>query len=344
MRILTSTLEAAQESVSKTPYIYLNFTSAGGGTTYDYTARLLQLEHHEEAYNDYAVITLRNDDRGVADLKGYWVEIGYGFYTTLPGNEYCGDGTNPGTPRLWVKAQQEISLEGRVIVILELEGMWAVLREIQLQLGDPPFYHEEYSTDTIYDIINTILVIAGFTLDALGAEDDGIINTLTPQFDINGAPVFEGYDDCASVIYRLLMMTKCYLRPEAGLAWKVIYPAAAGAVNQSYYSYQAHFFFEYMERRKVLVPNHVIVIANAGEDGTWSDAIIGEAQDSAEVAAYMDIPNIYTAAEITTQADANARALAILTRIKSELLGGRLLIPHDCSVEVYDKPQVFDSR
>ena len=58
----------------------------------------------------------------------------------------------------------------------------------------------------------------------------------------------------------------------------------------------------------------------------------------------MDIPQVHLAAELTTQADADNRAAAILTRIKAELLGGRLLIPHDCSVELYDKVQVFDSR
>lgn len=343
MRTLSGTLTTTQESASKTPYIYLLFTSADGNTTYDYTARLLQLEHHEEAYNDYAVITLRNDDRAVADIEGYWIEIGYGFYTGS-GNEYLGDGTNPGISRLWVKAQQEISVEGRVIVVLELEGMWAVLREIELQLGNPPFYHEEYTTDTIYAIIDAILVIAGFTLDALGTEDDGIIDTLTPQFDVNGAPVFEGYDNCANIIYRLLMMTKCYLRPEAGLAWKVMYPTSTGAVDQTYRSNATHFFFEYMERRKVLVPNHIYVFANAGEDQTFSEIITAEAQDATEVAKYMDIPQLHIAGELTTQTDADNRAAAILTRVKAELLAGRLVIPYDCSVELYDRPEIQDSR
>jgi len=47
---------------------------------------------------------------------------------------------------------------------------------------------------------------------------------------------------------------------------------------------------------------------------------------------------------ITNQTDANNRAAAILTRIQAEQLAGRLVIPHDARVELYDKVTVHDAR
>ncbi len=54
----------------------------------------------------------------------------------------------------------------------------------------------------------------------------------------------------------------------------------------------------------------------------------------------------YTAGdEMVILADADLRADAILTRLKSETLAGRLVLPyHDCSVELYDKVKVEDVR
>ena len=164
-RSLSATYIAAQQAASNTPYYKLLFTSKSGGTTVDlstdsatYGNRILLIDHTEEPYDDFATIILRNHDRSIpTNLKGYWVEIGYG-YTTGAGNEYLGDGTNEGAPpRLWVKHQQTISAGGKLWELLELEGMWSKLRETLIRLGNPPFYTISYTDDTIYDIIGVIL-------------------------------------------------------------------------------------------------------------------------------------------------------------------------------------------
>jgi len=345
-RSVSETYLAAQQSLNKTPYFKLLFKH--GETTVDlssdnstYGNRLILIDHVEEVYNDYATIVFRNKDRDIPNLLGYWIEIGYG-YVTGAGKEYLGDGTNePAPPRIWVKHQQTVSAGGKLWELLELEGMWTLLRETLIRLGSPPLYTASYTEDTIYDIIGYILgeIDPAMTLEAL-AEDDGIINSLQPQFDINAQP-FEYAD---ALIYRLLNMTASYLKPLDEMRWEIKYPQSDDAIDLTYYSAQAPYFHEYIERRNVLIPNHIYVFGNAGEDGLWASYITGEAEDASEVASYADIIKVILAGSLTQQADVDARASALLARAKFEQLAGRMVAPHDGRVELYDNISILDSR
>lgn len=342
-RSVTSTLEAAQYAESRTPYIRLVFTSYDEETTYDlsmssedYGNRIILIDHSEEAYNDYAVIILRNYDRALpSDLTGYWTEIGYGDVTG-GGNEY------EATPRLWVKHHQEVSAGGRLLTVLELEGMWAKMRETKMQLGNPPYYNVTYTGQTPYALIGLIFdqLDPALALSAL-VEDDSIINTYEPAFSVNDVELFE---DAASLVYRLIKMTKSFLRPKPSLTFEVKYPQSDDANNLVYYSNMAPYFFEYSRRDNLLVPNHIYLMANAGDDGLWTGVIAAEATDSESIAKYGDVPDVALAPEITSQADADNRAAAILIRVNEEEQAGNLVIPHDCRMELYDRVGVEDSR
>ena len=337
VRAISGNLATAQEDMGE-PYIYLYFTSADGGTHYNYSSdqgRLLAVEHHEEAYNDYATIVLRNEDGALPDLRGYWLEIGYGY-------DISGTPDYEQTPRLWVKNQQHVSMMGVASEMLQLEGMWAKLREMMLRIGTPPYYLANYTTDTVYAIIDAILTLTeiGMTLDAVGDQDDSIIDTFMPQFEINNR-IFE---NAAGVIYRLIRMTKCYLRPKTSMAWKVIYPQPEDVTTTLFYSAQKPYFYEYVEKLSCLVPNHIIVFANAGEDGAWTNIITAFKKDDAEIARLYEVSKVHIAGNITSQTDANARAAAILTRVKAEQMAGRLVIPHDVRIELHDKVTIYDTR
>jgi len=174
--------------------------------------------------------------------------------------------------------------------------------------------------------------------------DDSIIHTLKPFFTINNPP----FESLANLIYRLIMMTKVYLRPEAALVFKIIYPQDADSVNETYYSDQAPYFREYTEKRNLLIPNDIKVYWGANDDGTWDATALanpGSDTDAASIAAYTTVRAVYLAPDLTTKADADLRAAAILQRFKSETLAGRLVLPyHDCSVELYDRVSVVDKR
>jgi hypothetical protein len=385
MRAVSATLITAQSAVKRTPYVKLEFfpftygaaetyyarayatstegTSYGaevsfntlaGGAAIDlstnsaaYGNRLLLIDHSEEAYNDYATIILKNYDRMIPDLLGYWVEIGYGDVTG-GGNEYAL------TPRLWVKHQQFVSIAGKLLCILELEGSWAKLGETLFRLGTAPYYKAkninpdlsqgEYDLldSTPYAIIAAVMaeILPVMTLATL-VEDDGIINTFIPDFTINYTQLFE---NATQIIYNLLKMTKSYLRNKASLIFEVKYPQAADADNLSYYSYQAPYFYEYTEHKNLQVPNRIYVFANRGSDGLWTNILTAQADDTDSQDLYGIVPSIELAPEVTVQADVDNRAAAILRRGKAEVLGGRLLIPHDCQMELYDRLGIYDSR
>lgn len=337
MRSISSALQTAQEATSGTPYVGLIFVNPAGGFV-NYTDRKKLVEHHEEPYNDWAIILLDNSDRAVVDLTGYHIQICYGH-----------DADCVQTARLWVKSQAEISMEGKLAVAVTLEGAWSLMGEQLLRVGSPPLYNDSpYTTQVIYSILRTLIVTElvtatgyNFSLDSLADQDDGIINTFVPQFSPNQA----AFDDFNTLVQILMAMTHCYLRARAGLVFQIVYPQSSNDVDETYYSYQAHFFFEYVEQRNIVVPNHIMVFCNQQEEGWVAELIItGEAEDTDQQAKYMEVIGLFTAPTITNQTDATNRALAIKGKLQAEITSGRLVVPHDCRVELYDRVEVYDAR
>ncbi len=348
-RSVSAAFLTAQQAASNDPYCKLVFTSKDGNTTVDlstdsgtYGNRILLIDHTEEVYDDFATIILRNVDRTIPSVKGYWVEIGYG-YTISGSPEYLGDGTNePAPPRLWVKHQQTVSAQGKLWKVLELEGMWAKLREQVIRLGDPPLYLKSYTADPVYSIIAAVLSELGITLNAL-AEDDGIINSLQPQFEINNQP----FEYAAPLLYRLMNMTKSYLKPLDDLEWEIKYPQSTDGIDITFKSGAVPFFYEYMERINTLVPNHFLVYGNEGADALWADYKVSDSSsgiDQDEIDAYDEIYKIILAGSLKTQTEVNSRADALLARGKFESMAGRLYAPHDARLELYDRIQIQDTR
>jgi len=218
MRTVSTGISTAQKAASCTPYIKLVFTNGKGGvssytyTTTDSTRRILSVKHVEEPYNDTCIVLIQNASGAFPDLVGYYCDVSYGYVIAgVP--DITGGTTSP----LWVKSQSQTSKPGSKDIILYLEGAWNLLAELtnigSLLGGSAPYYEVDYSATayTVYDIIEAVIEATGFELAALGAHDDGIINTLEPMFVVNSLP----FEDARAQIYRLLNMTKCMMRIEA---------------------------------------------------------------------------------------------------------------------------------
>ncbi len=219
MRTKSATLVTAEKSVTSTPII--SIVISNGTTTYTYSTtdspnRVKYIKHFEKPYDDGAVVILGNSDKTLpSSLAGYRVDISYGYRVSgvnyFPDPPYCAP--------LWVKKQYQISMQGDISMVLYLEGAWKVLAETEyiaslVSAAAAPYYDIDYSAGgyTVYDIIKSTLAGMSFNLAALGIHDDSIIDTLLPKFMVN----YQGSVESAiEVIYRLLNMTKCFMRAES---------------------------------------------------------------------------------------------------------------------------------
>jgi hypothetical protein len=213
--------------------------------------------------------------------------------------------------------------------------------------GEPPFLREEIEGETVYALAKAILNAVDFDGDLfdllpLGDQDDGIIDDFTPKLYLNEMP----FENPAQVVYRLMGMTKCYLRAKPDLEFEVRFPQEADDADETYYSHKGHYFYSYGEKENIITPNHVKVYANAGANDAWllEDIVTAESLHQDSIDAYHDVTTHHVAADVTNQTDANNRAAAIMTKIQAELLGGLLIVPHDCRVELYDRVEIHDNR
>lgn len=341
MRSLSSTLESAQQDASGTPYIELIFKK-DGESDINYTGRLKRLFHVEQPYKDYATLVFNNADLGVANLTGYYVNIGYG-YTTGSGDE-----SSP-TSRLWVIQQSNESEEGRLESIIYLIGVWDILAMSQDWQGATPYLYVLWNrTKTPYDILDELLGYFNVDLDSLGSQNDGIVNTFTPVFVID-AFLFEG---AKTIIYSLMNMTKVYprLKGYTGTTYigqiELIYPHEDDSVDYEYFSDigSGHVFYQSFWKDNVVSPNHYIVFCNRDEDGGWESMITGEYEDTDAADNFMEIKNYHIAETINSQFDADNRAEVLYLRDWHELEWGVVVVPHNCGQELYDFVRVFDNR
>ncbi len=346
---ITQALIDTQKVSGRTPYISININST------EYWSRLLYIEHHEEAYRERAIIGLSNRDNSLdgLDLDGKEFEIKYGYDSSAQGGSTT---DTVDTATLWVKSHQIISIQGERIYQIYAEGMWMRLREQKViagvtgnqdgsDLGGQPYGNIFDKTKTVYDLIELIIEGAlGWTLEN-NPPNDLIIDVFKPTFVINKSP----YESAAALLYRLIWMTKEYLRPKASKTFQCVYPQVDDDEDEIYYSYQAHWFTEYAEKSILLIPNSIVVLCNQDPvTGDWNTIdfplIVGTNEDQTQINKYFKIIEVFQAASITSQLDADRRAQAILTKLKSEILGGRLLVPHDAQVELYDKVSIVDTR
>lgn len=348
-RTISAELLAAQQSLSFQPYVRV---SIGG---HNYSGKLLYLEHHEEAYRDRAVLIFQNSDRSMydVDLTGKMFRIGYGHIT---GNAVAEPDGNNSTAEysysapLWVKNQWFTSSEGTLLCQLYCEGAWMYMREqLVIAYGTSPYFDIVFDKlYTIYELMEALIESAmGWSLAATPSPDDTILNTFKPVFDINSLP----YENFASVLYRLIGMTMCYIRIKSNVGFdypelEIVYPMEGDSADEKFYSYKAPYFIEYNEKVNLLIPNTINVLCNQNEDGSWSPEtiIIGYASEPAEAAKYTEVSDLFIDGTIDNASDANLRASAILTRVQAEQLAGRLVIPHDARIELYDKVRILDRR
>lgn len=362
MRSVSATLVTAQSASSRTPYIKMVFTSPFDASTVDlstdsstYGNRILGIDHHEQAFADFAYITLQDYDRTIPSLVGYYVEIGYGD-TTGSGNEYTGTQT----PTLWVMAQETVYASNKAIIILSLEGMWSLITRkiaslVDVSLYDPsvpawgnypasdgyPARYDFGAGASYYDMMEFIIEdIALLTLNAL-TVDDGIIDVADRKFlFVNTA---EYHYDCQKLLYALISRTHCQLRAETSKAFTVVKPLPEDDADITFYNYQSPYFYEYSNKEAYEIPNCVVVFYNG--ENYWENKQFVTAYDAdlESITAYGFSYHFIELPEETSATVAQSIADEALARFKTEIDYGYLVIPHDGRIQLYDKVAVVAS-
>lgn len=342
MRTLSATLEAAQApdaTSTRTPYIRLVFVNRDTLAELDLSAKWLRIEHDEEKFGGIAVIKLDNHDLAIGDMRGYYVEIGYGD-VTISGNEYAT------TPRLDVFAQtMGFSPEG-IETELTLTGDWERLAKHLVTLSaSAPYYQKIYNrTDTIWQILEDVFTEAGMTLNA-PASSDGIIDVFEPYFQINKQP----WENARDIAYRLMSTCMSHLKLLPSQTFDVVFPQIDDPYDITFKDYEAPYFYSYKERYAEPLPNHIIVYCNVNllattEEELWENLIVGEAEDADSITRYGEVIGYALGQYITNKTDADNRAAALLNRVLSESLSGVGVTPHHCGIELYDNVAFVATR
>jgi len=181
----------------------------------------------------------------------------------------------------------------------------------------------ELANKTVYGCLEYLIETSlseqtglAFYLDALGDQDDGLINdtAVVNPFPSNGFSllkrddVVEEFGTYGDFIGKLLALTNCRLRTEPSLIFKVIYPQDSDAVDETYYS-SAAYTGDFMP----------VTFEGDEENETWDKTLVSNAQ-------------------------CTAKAESLGVQMKANALGTRVIIPMDARVELFDRVKTVDTR
>jgi hypothetical protein len=341
MRSISSSLLAAQQSPSATPYI-LVILALGGGSYMLTTEndRVYSVEHEERPFGGRATIRLKNNDKWFSgmDFRGWQVGVGYGY-----------NGEYSIAAPLWCVSHQDVSLEGQLLTelicidIFQKFSWFGVGPDPNAPASD--FAAPAWEKDkTIHQIIDQLITTIDPPLPALVVDsNDGIIDTYKPYY------IAEVNYPVLSILSDLTSMTKSGMRQHSDGTMHILYLNPSEGACYSYDS--AHAFFSEVRSKGVVMPNIVIYldhIPTAEEPTVTYRAVAQDAESIARIGRIpvVKAPPASTGAVqgITSNEEAQQLANNFLERLRADVNQGRVLVPHQCSQELYDMIQVTDSR
>lgn len=215
MRTLSATLQAAQESNSKTPCLKLVLTS--GVTSYTYsTERILRLSHSEQENSHKHTVVLNNADGALTslDLKGYDAVFSDGFVTTA-GSEYSAHAP------LKVLSQRFDSYQGNLACTLTLIGVPDLLREDK---ANADYAHHWLSTKTVKSLITE--VASGTAVSEELTEKQASLSTWADLKAALGAGTIGAYGQVVTIPNRTVNKLSFYLKktgsPSGNVTFKIV--------------------------------------------------------------------------------------------------------------------------
>lgn len=176
----------------------------------------------------------------------------------------------------------------------------------------------------------------GFTLAGTSAaEDDGVYNANTMEFWTNLSP----NETAGQVVRGLMSLTYNYLLAQTALTFKAVY-AANTAVDFTYYRDTSPQYYSFVERQNTIAPNKAYIFADENDDKTFN--LCETAISTAGTVQYLDTIVYGKAPSVTSSAEAVTRATIYLNKLHEQDTSGRVVVPHDIQIEMYDRIEVIN--
>ena len=333
MRTISETLNTAQQASSIDALVKIVLTHGASSYTYD-RGRILDINHEEELYSHKATVLLDNSDGALTnlDLQGFKCVISYGAKTSA-GDEY-----SPCAP-LWVVAQRLESSEGRLACYLELIGISNLLAEDRASESYIPEATDTYTVKTLIRImfdgeLTSFNHCPTYTI--VWDSEDSLIDSYQPK------DTFRIYQNGSrlAALRRLLDYTKCVTRFEDDGQLHVFQPTSDEPYDYEYTLSGGHTFFAKAHRKRLVIPNRVIVQSQP-DDG---DSFSGEAEDTASYEAIGFYITQWEQARVASNEQAQDIATAILSKYQLHAQAGAATVPMNVGAEVFDYVKVTDAR
>lgn len=195
-----------------------------------------------------------------------------------------------------------------------------------------------------------IAITTGF---AAGTACSGTALLLRLPFNENTPVDFETY---GTYFRRLLQDTKTTMRAQSALAFKIMFAQTADAYDKTYYSSTAsgHAFYEAQDSNLTMMPNYIEVRGYDYTVNPPTPTIIGKWVDSTHwsgtaiptdyIGSFMPVVKTYTQEALSSSAACSTLAETLGRQLKSQMMGGRLIIPMDIGVEIGDRVKITDLR
>ena len=288
----------------------------------DVSEDLVELREEIGPFDGRVRIALRNDDGRYSDLtdgessligQSSQVDLSLGYVTAQ------GPQVSPG-PRYWIEGWEYESRPGGSTFVLLVRDGWWLLRHWHARRE----YAWNAGESTIFQILSFVLARAGLECGFVSGSD--ALTTLKPSFAIHPG------EDGLVAVQRLLRMVPDILRMTGETAM-VLNPLPD---DGSSYSYGVD--------HPILQGRYSVADRTHNRAQVFGRGTMVEAFDWPSIGTMYDRLLQVNDLNLTTTAETQSRAEALLREAAMASLEGEVLVPVNCGQELYDIVSVTDER
>ena len=293
------------------------WTASLATPTLDVTADVPEATTQDRPFTGRLRLVLRNDD---------------GRYSTLPSavklaaeirvspGYVASDGPRASDgPAYWIEAIERVSGPGEGTLVLEGRDAWSLLEGWRARRQ----YAWAAGEKNAFGILQFLFARAGLEFSSLGGSTEA--SSLYPAFTVNPS------ESGLTAVQRLLAMLPdvIFVRGEFGY---LVEPLATEAADYAYGTGHA-----------LLAGRYADLLPGANRAQVFGNGVFAEGFDWPGVESTYDLLRQVHDVNLTTAAQANDRAAAVLRHEAIAASGGGIAVPVNCGQELYDVVEVTDA-